>query len=97
MGIEAITFVEIAVRAGIAKVIEMGLASKHLRHNVVNVERLSSNDLRCMAIFTMVVRTLCNPTRQSQGYVGHKMSTAQEPLDWWRKRAVRRAALVRRA
>ena len=80
-GIDTITFVEIAVRAGIAKVIKLSLASKHLRHNVVNVERLSSDDLRCMAIFTTVVRTLCNSTRQSQGYVGHKMSTAQEPLD----------------
>ena len=83
-GIDAITLVEIAVRAGIAKVIEMGLASKRLRHNVVNVERLSSDDLWCVAIFTMVARTLCDPTRQSQGYVRHRMSTAQEPLDWRR-------------
>ena len=81
MGIHAITFVEIAVRAGIAKVIEMGLASKHLRHNVVNVECLSSDDLRCVAILATVARTLCDPTCQSQGDVGHKMSTAQEPLD----------------
>jgi len=80
-GIDTITFVEIAVRAGIAKVIKLSLASKHLRHNVVNVERLSSDDLRCMAIFTTVVRTLCNPTRQSQGYVGHKNIAAQDPLD----------------
>src|SRR2546427_806275 len=35
-GIDTITFVEIAVRAGIAKVIKLGLASKHLRHNVGN-------------------------------------------------------------
>jgi hypothetical protein len=85
MGIDAITFVEIAVWAGIAKVIEMCLASKHLRHNVVNMERLSGDDLWCVAIFTTVARTLCDPTRQSQGYVGHKMITAQEPLDWRRK------------
>ena len=97
MGIHAITFVEIAVRAGIAKVIEMGLASKHLRHNVVNVERLGSDDLRCVAIFTTIARTLCHPTRQGQGEVRHKVIAAQEPLDWRRKRAVRRAALVRRA
>jgi hypothetical protein len=64
MGIDAITFTEIAVRAGIAQVIEMGLASKHLRHNVVNVERLGSDDLRCVAIFATVARTLCNPMRQ---------------------------------
>jgi hypothetical protein len=75
MGIDAITFVKIAVRAGIAKVIEMDLTSKHLRHNVVNVERLSRDDLRCMAIFATVVCTLSNPTRQGQGYVGHKIIT----------------------
>src|SRR5438105_2850898 len=84
-GIDVITFVKIAVRAGIAKVIEMGLASQHLRYNVVNVERLGSDDLRCVAIFATVARTLCDPTRQSQGYVGHNMITAQEPLDWWKK------------
>jgi len=85
MGIDAITFVEIAVRTGIAKVIEMGLASKHLWHNVVNVERLSRDDLRCMAIFATVVCTLCDPTRQGQGYVGHKIITDQASLDWRRK------------
>ena len=45
-------------------------------HNVVNVERLSSDDLWCVAIFATVARTLCDPTPQSQGYVGHKVSTA---------------------
>jgi hypothetical protein len=78
---------EIAVRAGIAKVIKLSLASKRLRHKVVNVERLGSDDLRCVAIFTTVVRTLRNPTRQGQGQVGHKSITAQELLDWRRKRS----------
>jgi hypothetical protein len=71
----AITFVEVAVRAGIAQVIEMGLASEHSRHNVVNVECLSRDNLRRMAIFATVVRTFRDPTRQSQGDVGHKRST----------------------
>jgi hypothetical protein len=84
MGMGAITFVEVAVRAGIAKIIELGLASKHLRHNVVNVERLRSDALRCVAILATVARTFCEPTRQSQGDVGHKMRTAQERLDWRR-------------
>jgi hypothetical protein len=81
MGVDTITFMEIAVWAGLAKVIKLSLASKRLRHNVINVERLGSDDLRCVAIFTTVVRTLCNPTHQGQREVGHKSITPQEPLD----------------
>jgi hypothetical protein len=71
-GLDAITFVEVAVWAGITQVMEMGLASKHSRHNVVNVECLGRDDLRCVAILATVVRTFCGPTRQNQGDIGHK-------------------------
>ena len=75
MGINAITFVQIAVRAGIAKVRKLSLASKYLRHNMINVECLGSDDLRCVAIFATVACTFCHPTRQSSRQVGHKMVT----------------------
>ena len=81
MGLDAITFVEIAVRAGIAQVIEMSLASKHLWHNVINVERLRCDDLWRVAILATVARTLGNPTRQSKGNVGHRARNAQKRLD----------------
>ena len=96
MGLDAIMFVKIAVRASIAQVIELGLASTHLRHNVINVERLRRDDLRGVAILATVTRTFCDPTCQRQGNIGHKRRTAQDRLDWRMACALRRAALVRR-
>jgi hypothetical protein len=94
--LDAIMFVKIAVRASIGQVIELGLASTHLRHNMINVERLRRDDLRGVAILATVARTFCDPTCQRQGNVGHKRSTAQDRRDWRMACAVRRAALVRR-
>ena len=71
IGIDAITCEEIAVRAGIAQVIETGLAPKSLRHNVVDVECLGSDDMWGVTILTTVARTLRDPLREGQGHVRH--------------------------
>ena len=97
MCLDAITFVEIAVRAGIAEVIETGLAPKSLRYNVVDVERLGRDDLWCVAILTTIASPLRDPTRTCPGQFRHKTVAAQVRLDVRRKRAVRRAAFTRRA
>jgi hypothetical protein len=88
--------VQIAVRARIAQVIELRLASTRLRHNVINVECLRRDDLRDVAILVPVTRTLSDSTGQRQGEVGHQRRTAQERRDGRRVCAVWRTALVRR-
>ena len=65
------------MRAGIAKVLETGLAPKSLRHNVVDVECLGSDDLWGVTILTTVARTLRDPPREGQGHVRHSTSATQ--------------------
>lgn len=97
MGLDAITFVKVAVRAGIAKVIEAGLATERLGHNVVDMKRLRRDDLWCVAILTTIAGTRRDSTRQLPGDIGHKLVPDQQLLDWRRTRAVRRTAVLRRA